>query len=281
MIAYLNSNFIEEEKAVLSVKYIAIQRGYAAFDYLRIKNNYPLFLEDYLDRFFNSAGFMHLHPVHSREEVKKVVLELIRKNNLPDSGIRMILTGGYSPDHYEPVSGNLIILQEKLQLPSHETFSAGVKVITHEYQRDLPHVKSINYFMGIWLQPKLKEQNAADVLYHRQGIVSELPRANILMVTKDGTIVTPYENILSGITRMKLLQLAAKNFIAEERKVTISELKNAAEVFMTSTTKRILPINKLDDTVIGNGKVGPVTTLLNDLFIAMEDDISINGNIPE
>lgn len=271
MISFVNNEFAAFENATLQVGDLAFQRGYAAFDYLRVKNNCPLFLEDYLDRFFNSAGFMHLHPVHSREEVKEVIFELIGKNKLPESGIRMILTGGYSPDHYNPVSGNLVILQEELHLPSPETFAAGVKVITHEYQRDLPNVKSINYYMGIWLQPKMKELNAADVLYHQKGIISELPRANIMMVTNDEKIITPSKDILYGITRMKLLELAAGRFSVEEREVTKDELYNAAELFMTSTTKRILPISQLDDAVIGNGKAGPVTSLLNKAFIAIED----------
>ena len=277
MIAFVNNEYIPVEKATLHVGDLAIQRGYAAFDYLRVKNNCPLFIEDYLDRFYSSADLMHLHPKLSKEEIKEIIGELMAHNKLPESGIRMILTGGYSPDHYEPVSGNLIILQENLQLPSHEKFINGVKVITHEYQRDLPEVKSINYYMGIWLQQKIKAQDAADVLYYKNGIVSELPRANIVMFTKDEKIVTPSENILFGITRMKLLALAAKKYIVEERDITIKELKNAAEVFMTSTTKRILPVNQLDNFVIGNGKAGPVTSLLNDAFVAMEDALSADS----
>ncbi|MEI6749593.1 MAG: aminotransferase class IV [Bacteroidota bacterium] len=272
MIAYVNHVFLKEEKATLQVSDLAIQRGYATFDFFRIKDNCPLFLDDYLDRFYRSADFMHLHPVKSKEEVKEIIRELMEMNKLAESGMRLILTGGYSSDHYEPVSGNLLILQEKLQLPSQEKFATGVKVITYEYQRELPQIKSINYFMGIWLQQKLREQKAADVIYHKQGIVSELPRANILMVTKDQKILTPSKNILFGITRMKLLELAAKKYIVEEREVTISELINAEEVFMTSTTKRILPINQIDDFVIGNGKSGPVTALLNEEFIKIEDD---------
>jgi branched-chain amino acid aminotransferase len=277
MIAYVNHDFTAVEQATLRVGDLAIQRGYAAFDYFRVRNNFPLFLDDYIARFFNSAAFMHLNPLQSREEVKAIIGELMAENKLSESGIRMILTGGYSPDHYKPAAGNLVIIQEKLQLPSDEIFSSGVKVISHEYQRDLPQVKSINYFMGIWLQPKISEQKASDVLYHRQGIASELPRANIVMVTKDERIITPSENILYGITRMKLLELAAMNFVVEERKVTIKELKEAEELFMTSTTKRILPINQLDDFIIGKGKAGPITTKLNKAFIALEDAIIAKG----
>ncbi|MGV3657383.1 MAG: aminotransferase class IV, partial [Chitinophagaceae bacterium] len=186
----------------------------------------------------------------------------------------MILTGGYSPDSYQPASPNLVLLQQPLQLPPAEKFKAGVKVITHTYQRELPEVKSTNYLMGIWLQQQVRAHHAADVLYQQNGIVSEFPRANVFIVTKRGKLVTPAQNILKGITRMKLLQLAQKDFEVEERAVHLDEVKDAAEVFMTSTTKRLLPISHVDDVVIGAGHAGPVTTQLNRLFIEMENRIT-------
>jgi branched-chain amino acid aminotransferase len=274
MIAYANNIFIEEEKATLQVGDLAIQRGYAAFDYLRTKNYIPLFLEDYIHRFFRSANLLHLHPARSKDEVISIIYELMEKNKIAESGIRMILTGGYSLNSYEPTLPSLVILQQNLQLPAQEKFTKGVKVISYEYQRDLPHIKSINYLMGIWLQQKLKAGNAEDVLYFNDGIVSELPRANVFMVTKDKIIITPKNNILFGITRLKLLELAVKKFKIEERDITIEEVKTAEEVFMTSTTKRILPINQVDDVIIGNGKTGPVTSFLNEAFIRMEDEIT-------
>ena len=274
MIAYVNQSFIAEEKAVLQVGDLALQRGYAAFDFLRTKNGVPLFIDDYLDRFFASAAHMYLQPVQTKGEIKEIIHQLIQKNNLPESGIRMILTGGYSPDSYAPATPNLIVLEQALQLPSAEKFHAGLKVITHEYQRDLPAVKSINYLMGIWLQQKVRAQNAADVLYHKGGFVTEFPRANVFIVTPEGKIVTPAEGILKGITRMKILELAKEGFEVEERALHLDEVKGAAEVFMTSTTKRILPIYQVNDVVIGEGKAGPVATLLNTAFLDMEHQIT-------
>ena len=156
-------------------------------------------------------------------------------------------------------------------IPPSEKFDSGLKIITYEYQRDLPEAKSINYLMGVWLQQKIKERNAADVLYYQQGIVSEFPRSNIFIVTHDEKISTPSKNILKGITRMKLMKLAAEKYKVETRTLHIDEIKDAAEVFMTSTTKRLLPVCQIDNTIIGNGKAGPITTLLNQDFIKMED----------
>ena len=278
MLAYVNNQFIAEETATLQVSDLAIQRGFGIFDFFRTRNYIPLFLEDYLDRFFNSAAALRLQPTQNRQELTAIIDELIKKNNEPIAGIRIILTGGYSLDGYEPaLSPNLVMLQQKLKEPSPDQFVSGIKVITHEYQRELPTVKSINYLMGVWLQQKVKDQQAADVLYYKNGIVSEFPRANVFMITHDGKLVTPAENVLHGITRKQLLQLAAKKYTVEVRAVSIEEIKTAAEVFMTSTTKRLLPIYQIDEFVIGRGKAGPITTLLNADFIAMEEQLLNEG----
>jgi branched-chain amino acid aminotransferase len=273
MIAFANDTFIEEEKATLRINDLAIQRGYAVFDFFRVKNNKPLFLNDYLDRFFSSARHLRLTPVLPREELTGIIHELINRNNLSTSGIRMVLTGGYSPDSFEPATPNLVITQQKISLVTPEKFSKGLKVITHEYMRMMPEIKSINYLMGIWLLDQIKEKGAEDVLFHHNGIVSEFPRSNVFIVTHDDVVVTPSDNILQGITRMKLLWVAAKKYRVEERDITLEELKNAAEVFMTSTTKRVLPITQIDDTLIGNGSAGKISFILNEDFRKMEDEL--------
>ncbi len=278
MLAYINRHFIAEENATLQVSDLAIQRGFGVFDFFRTRNYVPLFLEDYLDRFFNSAAALRLQLAHTKEELTAIIYELIKQNSEPSSGIKMILTGGYSLDGYEPATApNLIILQQRLKELSPDQCASGIKVITHEHQRELPTVKSINYLMGVWLQQKVKEQQAADVLYYKNGTVTEFPRANVFMVTQDCTIVTPAENVLHGITRKQLLQLAAKKYTVDVRAVSLDEIKTAAEVFMTSTTKRLLPIYQIDETIIGDGKAGTITTLLNADFIAMEEQLLNKG----
>lgn len=271
MLVYCNHQFTEAATAALPLSDLSIQRGYGVFDFFRTINYQPLFIDDYLDRFFNSANGLHLYPGYSKEEIKAIIYQLISLNRVPDCGIKLILTGGCSTDGYTVGdTPNLIIIQQQIPAIDNNLFNIGIKVITHEHQRELPHIKSINYLMGVWLQQKVREQQTVDVLYYKQGFVTEFPRANIFMVTNNNTIVTPFTNILHGITRKKVLQLAAKKYVVEEREVGINEIKNAAEVFMTSTTKRILPVSQVDDTIINDGKAGPVTTILNQAFMQME-----------
>ncbi len=272
MIAFYNTAFFEEDDLSLKVTDLSIQRGFAVFDFFRTKDFIPLFLSDYLERFYNSISLMQLEPPCSQKELTSIIRELIAKNNIAESGIKLLLTGGYSADGYTPSTPNLIITQQHVTLTTAEKFAEGIRIITWDYQRELPEVKSINYMMGVWLQRKVKEKQAADVLYHKNGIITEFPRSNVFIVTAEQTVVTPAENILPGITRKKLLELAGQQYRVETRDVHLDEVKNAAEVFTTSTTKRILPITRVDDQLIGNGKPGPVTMALNQAFVQLEED---------
>jgi branched-chain amino acid aminotransferase len=274
MFAFINNKFLEEKDAQLQVGDLAIQRGYGVFDYFRTRNYVPLFLADYLERFFNSARGLRLELPYAKDEITKIVDELIKKNNIPEAGFRIILTGGYSPDNFHPSTSNLIVLQQLVTLPTKQKFDKGLKIILHEYMRDLPGIKSINYLMGIYLQHKIQQQNADDVLYYKNGSVLEFPRSNVFIITKEQTVVTPSENVLHGVTRKKVIELACKHYKVEERSISVTELKQAAEVFLTSTTKRILPVVQVDDIIIGDGRPGAVTTDLYSKFLTMEETYS-------
>ncbi len=268
---FINNDFFEENKAVIQASDLALQRGYGVFDFFRTRNNKPLFLDDYLDRFYNSAKKMFITVSLNREQLKEAIFMLMKKNDMPESGIRITATGGYSPDGYSPVQGNIIIQQQPLILPHTEKYTNGIKIITHEYMRDLPTVKSINYLMGVWLQKLVKEKQADDVLYFKNNIISEFPRSNIFIVTGDGQLLTPGNNVLAGITRKKVMELAKDIMPTSTRDINVAELKNAEEIFMTSTTKRVLPIVEIDGKKIGEGKPGKITGRLYQLFCEMEE----------
>lgn len=244
---YLNDGFVEEEKACLHYTDLSFQRGYGVFDFFRLIENRPLFLDDHVDRFFTSAAGLHLPVPFSKEDLKGIVQQLITKNNLPNTGIRLNLTGGYSTDGYSISRPNLIISQHSFNRPSKEQTEIGVKLISYPYQRQLPSIKTIDYITAIWLQPLIKEQGADDVLYHEDGYISECPRSNFFMVSSDDKVITPAENILKGITRKNLLSIIQKEFKLEERPIRLEELKTAKEAFITSTTRLILPVRSLDD----------------------------------
>ncbi|MGB8191669.1 MAG: aminotransferase class IV, partial [Chitinophagaceae bacterium] len=237
--AYFNGEFMQEENVRLHISDLSIQRGYGVFDFFRTINHQPFFMNDYLERFFNSAKGLHLDPGISKEKLQSVIHELINRNQLPQSGFRLTLTGGYSPDSYLPALPNFIITHQPLSPRPAAMVEDGLKLITHEYIRESPELKSISYLTAVRIQPMIRAVGATDSLYHWKGVISELPRSNFFIVTRDETIVTASENILRGITRKKTLELAGKHFKAEERTITIDDVREAKEAFATSTTKQI------------------------------------------
>ena len=126
-------------------------------------------------------------------------------------GIRIILTGGYSSDGYQLSKPNLIISLRPFTSPTEDQLQKAIHLISYPHQRQLPHVKTIDSLMAIWLQPFIKNNNADDVLYHQNGWASECPRSNFFMATHDNVIVTPLNNILKGVVRSKLIEVAKSN----------------------------------------------------------------------
>ncbi|HUC82493.1 MAG TPA: aminotransferase class IV, partial [Flavisolibacter sp.] len=91
--------------------------------------------------------------------------------------------------------------------------------------------------------------------------------ANFFLVTEEGRLVTPSKNILQGITRKKLLEMAGDFYPVEERDITLDELKTAREAFITSTTKQILPVRQIDEIAFTERKVSNhLHRLFTDVF---------------
>jgi D-alanine transaminase/branched-chain amino acid aminotransferase len=260
MYCSINGEIISAEQATINVKDLGLQRGYGIFDYFKTINGAPVFLDHHLDRFYRSAERMKLKPPFGREELKDRIAALLNKNNIKSSGVKLTLTGGDSEDGFTPGTPTLIMMQSPLVLPA--GIQKGIRIITYEYQRQMPAVKTTDYLMAVWLQSVIRENNAQDVMYFHNNIIAECPRANIFIVTKDNRILTPAENILHGIIRGRLLSTGERYHISEAT-ITLDDLYNASEVFITSTTKNVLPVLQVDKMVINNGEPGPVTRKLS------------------
>lgn len=273
--AYVNHQIQPFHEASLHISDLSIQRGYGVFDFLKMKGSKALFVDDYLERFYQSARLMELQVPVTQEELKANVIELAQRNNLEQSGIKMILTGGYSENGYDPGNPNLLLIQQPLILPDQAKVNKGIKIITYEHAREMAQAKTINYTTGIRLIKQIKEKGAEDVLYHLKGGVLEFPRCNFFLIQQDDTIMTPAQGVLQGITRKNVLELAGRKYKAVAGAVTLEDIEQAKEAFLTSTTKRILPVVQVDDQIVGNGKPGAITLeLLNDLITLEEEHLN-------
>jgi D-alanine transaminase/branched-chain amino acid aminotransferase len=269
----LNGEIVKNRDAFLGITDLALLRGFGIFDFCRTQNGKPLLLDKYLDRFFNSAQCIDLKIPYSKEFIKESIYQLLEKNGIIESGIRMVLTGGYTKNGYTPGDPNFFILIEKINFPDPSYYDKGIKLILHEHQRELSHIKSINYLTPISIRKKIEEAHAFDVLYHSNGKVLEVSRSNIFIV-KNNTLITPQENVLKGITRATVIDLAKNNFPVEKRDIQIDELFQADEVFMTGTTKRVLPVRRIDDHIFIKDSLGKVTSTLKSLYQEFENNTS-------
>ncbi|MGL4632665.1 MAG: aminotransferase class IV [Leadbetterella sp.] len=260
---WFNGAILEANKLMLSYSELGFMRGYGLFDYFRTYNGRVFQWDLYWDRYQNSANRLRIANPILKQEAYEVVNKLVGLQGGNDCAVRFLLTGGFTEDSVNSVQPNLIIVTEDLHAYKESDYTDGIHVISREYIRDMYDVKSVDYKMYMYLQADIKLAQASDVLYVFEKQISELSRSNVFMINGN-TLSTPNDKILHGITRRVVLELAADDFEIEERPIQYDELVSADEVFTTSTTRRIMPISKIDSYMIGEGKIGSKTQFLLD-----------------
>ena len=270
---YINGKIMLYQDAKLHISDLGLLRSYGLFDFFRTQNGKPFLMQQHLNRFRKAVSKMGLYLPINEAEIKKIIFLLLAKNGHSESGIKLLLTGGYSEDSITPNEPNFIIKVNSYAFSYQETQRKGVKLLTYSYQRDFPEIKSLNYFVPVFERKLYQQKKAFDILYHHQNEIRELSRSNFFLI-KDNVIITPSKEILFGITRQKIMELVQKEFKIEERVVLLSEINSADEAFLTSSGRKILPITKIDNQLIGNGKVGAATQKIMELFATYEKEYS-------
>jgi branched-chain amino acid aminotransferase len=262
---YFNGSILPVEQISFGITDLGLLRGFGLFDYFRTYNGRPFQWDWYWERFANSAAKMHLPLPIQKDDAYRVVMELIDKSSLPDVAIRFVMTGGYSPDSISVVNPNLVMITEEIHPTPHSQFEDGIKVILDDYVREMAEVKSTDYKRVILLAQAIRSARASDVLYHKNGEISELSRSNFF-IFKGDRLITPNRHILHGITRRTVMNLAHNDFKVEERPVLLSDLYDADEAFTTSSTKKVLPIVQIGELTIADGKPGKRALFLLEEF---------------
>jgi len=273
-----NGEVKDTSQPIFQINDLAILRGYGIFDFMPIKSSIPLFFDDYWKRFSNSARITGLNLQFSQAEFREQIQTLVRKNKINDGYCRVILTGGYSSNGFSPDGTPNCVVTTMGEFGYDASEYKGTKLLTLLFTRENPLVKSLNYSTVLMQQEKLKSEGASDVLYIDQNsIVSESSRANFFILNSDGILMTPGTNILPGITRKNVLAAAEKIGIPVKiEDFNLDEVRSAQSAFMTSTTKNIMPVTKVDDFVINEEKIVQTITDLQ-----AELDREINRYIAE
>ena len=269
MIKYhsINGQFVPKHEAVISLSDLGLHRAYAIFDYFKVTQGKPVFVDDYLERFYDSAAAMSLDMPMNREQLKSHIFEFIAANEVSEAGIKLLLTGGDTEDGYTYQQSKLMIYgMAQINYPAH-LMASGIKLMSYNYEREVPEIKTTNYAVSIMLRHQMEAVGAKDLLYFKYGVITESARSNVFIVKNDGTLVTPARNILYGVTRKRIIAIArALSLKVELRDITTEETIEAKEIFITSSGKGALAITQIDDFIIGNGKPGEMTRLMDKLY---------------
>jgi len=246
-IVYLDGQFFPAREAKISALDLSVLRGYGVMDYLRTYQGEPFHLEAHLMRFKNSAEEIGLTLPKSIGEMSEIVIELIERGSFPESSVKVVLTGGVSADQYLPVDNpSFFAVVYPFEPFPPEYFSQGIKILTECYARPFPIAKSIHYLPAIVAVKKAEKAGAVDVLFHdERGYLLETGTANFFAV-KDGTILTPKDSILIGVTRQVVLELAKSRFHVEERPIHLEEIPTFDGVFLTSSNKEVMPVSQIN-----------------------------------
>jgi len=262
---YFNGKITTNDKVKINPYDIGMLRGYGVFDVMAAFGEKPFLVREHYKRLQNSAKELKLKVPFSQKDYEKILIKLIKLNGFKNSTTRTIITGGISADAFSIGKPTVYILVEKFHDYPKENYQKGAKLVSLEHERFCPHAKITNYVEAIRNQELKKKNKALEILFVKNGKVLEASTSNIFIV-KNKKIITTKEKILLGITRNLILKLAKKEFKLEEREISYQEVIKADEVFLTATNKHIVPIVKIDQHKIGNGKPGVITGEVNKLY---------------
>ncbi|MCK4870889.1 MAG: aminotransferase class IV [Gammaproteobacteria bacterium] len=266
-VVYLNGKYLPIKKATISV----LDRGFlfsdGVYEVIPIYNNKLFFADQHLDRLKNSLRYLNLHSDYDKDDWRNIFQSLINKNDAQKGNYHIYLqvTRGHAdkrthkfPTEAEPTI--LVTLNISSSNQTYKTLSQGKSAITtvdHRWQNC--HIKSISLLANVLHTNEATQADADEAILIRDGYALEGASSNLFIV-KNGTIITPplSTHILPGITRAIILDLAAENKIScKEEAVTVLQLEHADEIWITSSTREIYPITKLNQKPVGNGQVGP------------------------
>jgi branched-chain amino acid aminotransferase len=276
---YLNGKLVDKADAKISVYDHGLLYGDGVFEGIRVYNGKVFRHQEHIDRLYESARSLALEIPLSRAAMMEAVNLTVKANNKVEGYIRLVVTRGVGnlgldPRKCEP---NVVVIVDDISLYPQELYEHGMEVVTAATIRNHPNavnprVKSLNYLNNILAKIEAIRAGCLEaIMLNHKGEVAECTGDNLFLV-KRGVLKTPPPDagILEGVTRNVVLELARDAGIpAQEATLTRHDVYSADEVFLTGTAAEIIGVVKCDGRVLGDGKPGPVTRRLRELFQAL------------
>lgn len=274
---YMDGKLVDKEKAVVSVFDHGLLYGDGVFEGIRTYDGLIFRLKEHIDRLYKSADSIELKIPMTKTGMVDACIETLRANSLRDAYIRLVVTRGAGDLGLDPRKcpvPTVIIITHKITLYPKEFYQNGLAIVTaatrRNYPRALdPRIKSLNYLNNILAKiDAIKSGTEEAIMLTHDGYVAECTGDNIFIV-KSGELMTPPADIgaLEGITRGAVISLAGKiGMPFSEKLLRMEDIYASDEVFLTGTAAEIIPVVKIDDRSIGNGRPGSRTAVLTDEF---------------
>ncbi|MEE8254581.1 MAG: D-amino acid aminotransferase [Nitrosomonadaceae bacterium] len=269
---YLNGSFIPIEDARISVLDRGFIFGDGVYEVVPVYSRRPFRLTEHLQRLHDSLEGIRLRNPHSDVEWRGLLERIIASNESDDQYLYLHITRGVAPrDHAFPEDAmpTVFIMSTPLLVSPKELLASGVSAITANDNRWLRcDIKATSLLPNVLLRQMAVDAGAVETLLLRDGFLTEGSASNIFVV-KDKMLLAPPKSylMLPGITYDVVLELAAANDIPHEvREVSEYEIRTAQELLLTSSTKEIMPITRLDGKLVGSGKPGTIFTQLYQIY---------------
>ncbi|MDH5571787.1 MAG: D-amino acid aminotransferase [Gammaproteobacteria bacterium] len=271
-ICYLNGEFLPLENAQVSVLDRGFIFGDGIYEVIPVYGTNPFRLKEHLQRLDNSLKAVRMVNPLSDAQWEDMLTKLISQNSNGDQSVYMQITRGVAKrDHAFPANTKATVFAMSSPLPSSSKTlaSEGVTAITLDDIRwRYCNIKSIALLPNILLRQQALDNKAVEAILVREGMVTEGAASNVFIV-KNGVIKTPVKSecLLPGITRDLIVELAVKNKLpCEETEISEAELLAADEIWLSSSIKEILPVTRLNDKTVADGKPGKVWQQMQTIF---------------
>ena len=274
---YINGEYVTKENAKVSVYDHGFLYGDGIFEGNRIYGGNIFRLKEHLERLYDSAKSIDLKIPLSFREMQDAVVETVRKNNMRDGYIRLVVSRGPGNLGLDPLRCPVpwvIIIVEELAIYPEEAYRNGLRTVSVSTRRNIPDalnpkIKSLNYLNNILAKIQANLAGVGEsIMLNAQGYVTEGTGDNIFIVKK-GVVYTPpaYVGALEGITRGAIIELCRKlGYPLKEEPFSLHDVYVADEVFFTGTAAEVIAVREVDGRIIGEGKAGPITTHLLEEF---------------
>jgi len=274
---YIDGVYYPKSQAKVSVYDHGLLYGDGVFEGIRAYNGIVFKLKEHINRLYRSAHALILQIPLTKEEMTQAVLKTLRKNNLRDAYIRLVVTRGVGDLGLDPrkcPNPSVIIITDAISIMSSEAKEKGISTMITWVRRNsvdatTHEIKSLNYLNSVLAKMEATANGVDEAIcLDKSGCVAEGVGENLFIV-KDGKIFTPPSNTgaLAGITAQVAIKIAKKlGYDITETNITPFQLFTADEAFFTGTAAEIVPIREVNKRQIGNGSPGPVAKKLMAAF---------------